>query len=149
MALIPIQSLRDMLKADDRVQEYGEAAIERARTTLAKENVFSRLVSEGEKENGLTPYEIAYEAAGFIVAGSGTTAVTLTYLVWAVLSHPSIQTLLEAEVAELQPGFDDSNLEALPFLGHRRNPTTIWSSTRQSPATTTKGWYSHRWLFRA
>jgi cytochrome P450 len=114
--MIPLSSLKDMLTADARVQEYGEAAIQRAKTTIAKENVFSRLIDEGEKENGLSAFDIGFEAAGFIVAGSGTTAVTLTYLVWAVLNDAEIQTQLEAEVATLQPGFHDDQLESLPYL---------------------------------
>ncbi|RMZ77241.1 hypothetical protein DV738_g4521, partial [Chaetothyriales sp. CBS 135597] len=113
---IPLKQFRELLRADDYVQEYGMLAIENARTKIDKKNVFSRIIAEGEKEGGLTPYEVAFEAGGFIVAGSGTTAVTLTYLVWAVLSHPDIQRRLEAEVNDLPSGFDDSQLESLPYL---------------------------------
>ncbi|KIW12718.1 hypothetical protein PV08_09996 [Exophiala spinifera] len=116
MALIPLKFVRDLLDVNDRVQAYGEAAMERAKTKSGKENVFSRLIAEGDRKDGLTRYEVAFEAAGFIVAGSGTTAVSLTYLVWAVLSHPDVQTQLEAEVARLPQGFDDSQLEELPYL---------------------------------
>lgn len=59
---------------------------------------------------------MAFEAAGFAVAGSGTTAVTLTYLVWAVLLHPDVQQRLEHEVGELEPRFKDAELDKLPYL---------------------------------
>ena len=85
---------------------------------LSKANLFSKIIAESQKEgaNSLTEYEVAFEAGGFIVAGSGTTAVSLTYLVWAVLNDPDVQTRLEDEVAQLQLGFDDHQLEKLPFL---------------------------------
>jgi len=85
---------------------------------MSKANVFSRILDEGRKSDGtgLTDYQVAFEASGLIVAGSGTTAVTLTYLVWAVLSNPEIQSKLEQEVDGLEKGFRDAALEALPYL---------------------------------
>ena len=116
MQLVPLKDVREMLKAEDSVQAYGSTAIEDARTKAGKENVFSRLLAAVGKEGGLTTFQAAFEAGGFIVAGSGTTAVSLTYLVWAVLSHPDVQKKLEAAVADLPLGFDDSQLENLPYL---------------------------------
>ncbi|KAF4414774.1 cytochrome P450 monooxygenase [Fusarium acutatum] len=79
-------------------------------------NIFSKLVAENEKDSeALTDYQVAFEAGGFIVAGSRTTAVTLTYLVWAVLSNPDIQARIEAEVAALQPNYTGADLEPLPY----------------------------------
>jgi cytochrome P450 len=84
---------------------------------IGSTNLFSKIVAESEKDKtALTDYEVAFEAGGLTVAGSGTTAVTLSYLVWAVLSHPEIQRRLEDEVCSLQPGFGDSDLERLPYL---------------------------------
>lgn len=112
-----------MLQAIERVQEYGRVAVTNAKgRTLSKANVFSRLIAQWDTEDGekrgkgLSEYEIAFEAGGFIVAGSGTTAVTLTYLVWAVLCHPGIQKKLEAEVSQLEPDYTDANLEKLSYL---------------------------------
>jgi len=89
---------------------------------LSKQNVFSRLLAQwytdaDQKEGqALTEADVSFEAGGFIVAGSGTTAVTLTYLVWAVLTHPDIQRKLEDEVAGLDVGYTDAQLEKLPYL---------------------------------
>ena len=121
--ILPLPAMREVLKADERVQEYGRVAVTNAKgRDMSKANVFSRLIAqwdiaETEKRGKvLSEYEIAFEAGGFIVAGSGTTAVTLTYLVWAVLCHPDIQTKLEAVVSKLESDYTDADLEKLPYL---------------------------------
>jgi len=119
LRLIPHPQLQDLFKLDDRVQTYGHVAVENAKEgQLSKANVFSRILDQGGKSDGsgLTDYQVAFEASGLIVAGSGTTAVTLTYLVWAVLSNPEIQSRLEHEVNGLENGYRDAILETLPYL---------------------------------
>ena len=51
-----------------------------------------------------------------IIAGTDTTGVTLTYLVWCVLSHPPLQRKLEEEVAALAEDFTENDLMNLPWL---------------------------------
>ncbi|KAH8680004.1 cytochrome P450 [Tricladium varicosporioides] len=113
---IPLKRIHHLVTADNRVQEYGRVAVINAKeSNLTKANVFSKIIAENEKD-GLTDYQVAYEAGGFIVAGSGTTAITLTYLVWAVLNDYQVQRQLEEEVAKLELGFTDSKLGNLPYL---------------------------------
>lgn len=50
------------------------------------------------------------------IAGTDTTAVTLTYLVWLVLSRPKLQAQLEAEASTLQDDFREPDVEKLPLL---------------------------------
>ncbi|TKX18291.1 Cytochrome P450-like protein 12 [Elsinoe australis] len=117
--LMPIPRLQYALQAEQRVQSYGLSAVRSAKSgTISKQNVFSRLIaaSDSEKADALSEYQIAFEAAGFTVAGSGTTAVTLTYLVWAVLKDRAIQQRLEEEVTQLQAPLRDAQLEKLPYL---------------------------------
>ncbi|KAF5962340.1 cytochrome P450 monooxygenase [Fusarium bulbicola] len=115
---IPIAVVQNLINADDEVQKHAEETMKHVRNSgIGAANIFSKLVAESEKDSeALTDYQLAFEAGGFIVAGSGTTAVTLTYLVWAVLSNPDIQAKIEAEVAALQPDYTDADLEALPYL---------------------------------
>lgn len=115
---IPVTSVQDVVNADEKVQEYAEETMLRVkREGLGARNVFSRLLAENEKDSDyLTDYQLAFEAAGLIVAGSGTTAVTLTYLVWAVLANPSVQATLENEVSALRSDYSDADLDALPYL---------------------------------
>ncbi|KAI1858148.1 hypothetical protein JX265_010816 [Neoarthrinium moseri] len=115
---VPIQSVQDFVKSDEEVQRIAEETMRRVRYSgLKGANMFSKLVAENEKEDAtLTDYQVAFEAAGFIVAGSGTTAVTLTYIVWAVLSNSSIQAKLEEEVGNLPETYTDEDLKNLPYL---------------------------------
>ena len=53
----------------------------------------------------------------YIVAGSDTTANTLTYLVWAVCRHPEVKAALVTELETLPAsGFGDGELKQLPYL---------------------------------
>lgn len=52
----------------------------------------------------------------FTVAGTDTTAVTMTYLVWCVFSRPELREKIEAEVAALSDDYTDSDLLNLPWL---------------------------------
>jgi cytochrome P450 len=103
---------------DDRVRERStEIMTDLKDRKLGRGNVFFGIQAIGEEES--TSHSVAYaayEAQSLIVAGSGTTAVTLTYLVWAVLKHPEVQARLEAEVKALPDGYKDANLETLPYL---------------------------------
>jgi cytochrome P450 len=57
----------------------------------------------------LTDDDIRKEASNFILAGADTTAITLTYLVWAVLKRPDLQVRID-------PAASDEALEHLPLL---------------------------------
>ena len=61
--------------------------------------------------------DVKAEASGLLVAGTDTTAISLTYLVWAVLKQPDLQRRLEEEVATLEEDFGDAECEKLPLLG--------------------------------
>lgn len=67
-------------------------------------------------ETSLSDAEVTDEAMNFIIAGSDTTATTLTYLVWAVCSDPSIKKTLVSELASLPDDFKDQDLRGLPYL---------------------------------
>lgn len=67
--------------------------------------------------------DVRTESTSLIFAGSGTTANTLTFLSYAVLSRPTLQQALEEEVAQLAEGFTDADLEQLPLLNAVINET--------------------------
>ncbi|KAI1856947.1 uncharacterized protein JN550_013549 [Neoarthrinium moseri] len=115
---IPNRAIQNFVNAEDNVQKFAEDTMRRVRYSGIKgTNMFSRIVNENEKEGAtLTDYQVAFEAAGFIVAGSGTTAVTFTYIIWAVLSHRAVQVKLEAEVGALADDYTDDDLKKLPYL---------------------------------
>ena len=113
---IPIPAIRRIHKTNERVSRQGWKAVENARQQdLRTSNIFTGIISQSEKNDGsIREVDAATEAQGMIIAGSGTTAVTLTYLVWAVLRLPDVRQALEAECGKLPPDFMETDLEKLP-----------------------------------
>ena len=88
------------------VEEQGAAA---------PPTLLSKLYQAGD--DGLAFQEVKDNAQGYIVAGSDTTANTLTYLLWLVCRHPDVQARLVAELAALpDDAFGDADLKPLPYL---------------------------------
>ncbi|KAK4502068.1 hypothetical protein PRZ48_007879 [Zasmidium cellare] len=80
-------------------------------------SIFGALVKKsGESE--LTPMDLIVEAQSFITAGTDTTAVTLTYLIWAVCRDEEIKLRLLRELESLPAGFKSSDVKALPYLNN-------------------------------
>ena len=96
--------------------EYGEKAVINAHKQGSDTNIFATIMREAEKGEELDDHDVRLEATALIVAGSDTTAITLAYLVWAVLCHPHVQRQLQAEVASLPSNFIEDDLEQLPYL---------------------------------
>ncbi|OJJ66764.1 hypothetical protein ASPBRDRAFT_188188 [Aspergillus brasiliensis CBS 101740] len=115
---VPLASFQAMFRPSDYLAEYGRRAVSNSRTNSnSTGNIFTGMLNESEKASSLLSEEdVVLEAGNLIVAGSDTTAVTLTYLVWAVLSQPMLQHDLEEEVSALDPNYNEAALEELPLL---------------------------------
>lgn len=72
--------------------------------------------ADGQEKTEITDIAVRTEAGNLIVAGSDTTAVTLTYLIWAVLKQPQLQASLELEVSDLSPDLTSEELKNAPLL---------------------------------
>ena len=73
---------------------------------------------------------VAMESANIIIAGGGTTAIALTYVVYAVLLDTRIRDKLVREIAQVEsPSFDE--LDKIPYLklGDQRDPPSLQSHT--------------------
>jgi len=115
----PIKRVQEITKSAHVIFEHGSLALKHMRSDDGNTmNIFGQMIeaSENSEKSLLTGDDIREEAKNFIVAGSDTTAATLTYLVWAVLKNPEIQRKLEEEVAKLGDKFDLAELEAAPIL---------------------------------
>ncbi|KKK14137.1 hypothetical protein P175DRAFT_0512102 [Aspergillus ochraceoroseus IBT 24754] len=116
----PIPFIRSAAAASRRLAVYAEQSIQRYKNMISlnptnpKQTLFTKLFDAGE--DGLTDSEIRYNAHAYIVAGSDTTAVTLTYLVYAVLKHEHVKQKLLAELRELPVDPTDKDLRDLPYL---------------------------------
>lgn len=102
------------------MRQYAEQSIQRYRTslaadpTLAKSTLFTKLFDAGKE--GLSDEQIRAEALGYIIAGSDTTANTLTYLLWSVCGRKEVKQALLNELQGLPEDFHDEHLRALPYL---------------------------------
>lgn len=123
-SFVPVKALQDALRLPQRLAAYGRWAIERHKEAVARDpdlrSIFARFLDPKRQQSEISDEEIAIEAANFIVAGSDTTAVSLTYLVWAVLRPAScvVREKLCEEVASLPTTASARDIGALPYLGH-------------------------------
>lgn len=100
-SLLPIASIRDLQRLGKKLHRYGKESMDRYRLQMmkispseVKPTFFTKMLVVG-KCRGLSDYDIEVEAGNLIVAGSDTTEVTLTYLIWAVLKDAQVlQTLV-------------------------------------------------------
>lgn len=116
---VPIPTFKRAAASGERMARYAQQSVDRYKNIVAqnvepKPMLFSKVMDK--KEDGLTDAEIRLEAGGYIVAGSDTTALTLTYLVWAVCHDINIRDKLVAEVTSLPDGFTDDDTRGLSFL---------------------------------
>jgi cytochrome P450 len=119
-SVLPIPIFKRVRQAGGRMAQYAQRAITNYQSMIEKnpenpkQTLFTKMFKGGP--DGLTLAEITPEAGGYIVAGSDTTAITLTYLVWAVCRKPAIRDKLVAEVNTLPPDFNMDHVRDLPFL---------------------------------
>jgi cytochrome P450 len=111
---------REVVKAGERMLDYADDCLSRykrlakADPVNPKPTLFTKLIQD--KKQSLSHIEIRAEAQSYIIAGSDTTANTLTYLVWAVCRDYDIKRKLVGELATLPEAFCDQDLLTLTYL---------------------------------
>jgi cytochrome P450 len=116
---VPIKKVQQIMMATKEINQHGEIAVRNMRKDGGSSlNLFSQMLAaaDGEQNVRLTDKDVKDEAGNLIVAGSDTTAVTLTYLVWAVLKQPQLQSQLEHELSQLSDGLSNAELESATLL---------------------------------
>ncbi|KND89234.1 putative sterigmatocystin biosynthesis P450 monooxygenase [Tolypocladium ophioglossoides CBS 100239] len=109
------------VEASRNMSRYASESLERYRGLVAaspdlvQQTLFTK-VFQAEDEDKLTFDEIRNEAQSYIVAGSDTTANSLTYLTWSVCRNPGIRDALVKELRTLPEAYTESQLRDLPFL---------------------------------
>lgn len=119
LGYLPFQGAQRIATADDVVYEHGSLAIHNMRNNSGNvQNLFGQMLaaSDSQEKVSLTDKDVREEAGNLIVAGSDTTAVTLTYLIWAVLKQPDLQARLEEEVASMSDDLTPTELEGSAIL---------------------------------
>lgn len=108
-----------MLMAERIVMDHGGLAYRNMRNTATNTtNLFGQMLAQADSSEkaALTEHTVRMEAANFILAGSDTTAVTLTYLTWAVLKRPDLRKAVEDEVLSLSDNLTYEELRDAPLL---------------------------------
>ncbi|EAU34328.1 predicted protein [Aspergillus terreus NIH2624] len=120
-SLLPLPVFRRVAAAGQRLIDYAQQSIDRYARLVEGSGVsappptlFMKLYNAGK--DGLSTTEIRNEARTYIVAGSDTTAISLTYLVYAVCRDERVHARLVDEVAALPENFDDRMMRELPYL---------------------------------
>ncbi|EYE97982.1 cytochrome P450 [Aspergillus ruber CBS 135680] len=116
---LPLPIFRKISDIGQRLKGYAQQSIDRYKRVISesddpKPTLFTKLYNAGK--DGLSDIEIRNDAQAYIVAGSDTTAITLTYLVYSVCRDVNIREKLVAEVASLPEGYTDRALRDLPYL---------------------------------
>ncbi|KAJ9604715.1 hypothetical protein H2200_010829 [Cladophialophora chaetospira] len=120
---LPVAAIQNALTLGNRMSQYGMAAIENHKKHVMQSSdkeaasLFSKFL-DPTKNQELSLAEISEEASNLIVAGSDTTAISLTYLVWSLLrpQHQSIKRKLLAEIADLPVNISAAELDRLKYL---------------------------------
>ena len=86
-----------------------------------KPTLFTKMFDS--EKSGLSHEQIRQEAQGYIIAGSDTTAVTLTYLIYAVSRDIRVRDKLVEELAAVPELVADRDLRDLPYLNQIINET--------------------------
>lgn len=110
---LPFRPFKAARQAQPRIVQFVQACIDDFRDRLGKGDSQSgllRLMVEArdeETDSGFTEAELIENAVIFIIAGSGTTASTLLYLIYELGKRPELQQRLEDEIRSAFNGFPD------------------------------------------
>lgn len=99
--------------ATESLQRYQRLVEENPEKPLP--TLFTKLF-RGEEEEVMTFKEILNSAMTYIVAGTDTTAVAMTYIVWNVCKNPEVRNRLLRELRKLPEGYHDHDLQKIPYL---------------------------------
>ncbi|KAK7705638.1 hypothetical protein SLS64_008007 [Diaporthe eres] len=116
-------------RADEMLEMHRQAVM--ADADNPKQSFFTRLFL-AESEEKLSWQEVRSNALTFLVAGTDTTANTLTYLTWAICQRPEVKAILLQELDQLPENFDDTHLKSLSYLNQ-----VIEETLRLYPAVAT------------
>lgn len=114
--ILPFQVTKELFCTLEILGDYAKAAVRNMRASGGSKNMFANIVAESEKGEKLDDRTVECEALAMFVAGTDTTAISLTYLIWAVLARPELRRKIEEEVGGLRPDFQDQDVEKLSLL---------------------------------
>ncbi|OAA41871.1 Cytochrome P450 [Beauveria brongniartii RCEF 3172] len=120
---LPVPVFKSVADASKRIRHYAQESLSRYYKLASSDaydshhTLFTKL-RQSEQNGEISFEEICANAQGYILAGSDTTASTLTYLIWSVCRRPDIKEELVEQLKTLPPDFDDDSLRSMPILGN-------------------------------
>ncbi|KAL4944989.1 hypothetical protein BDV06DRAFT_219796 [Aspergillus oleicola] len=111
-----VPQLQDVFYSQERMFAAGDHVVSQAREVKSASGGPSNLFKKALEAGSLTDTDIITDAGALLLAGSDPTAISLTFLLWCVLSRPEVQKQVEAEVAKLEGEVTDIACERLPIL---------------------------------
>lgn len=128
LGYLRLPRFNDIRKRIDRLKGYAVTSVERYENLVKSDSkhaphaLFSKMFQAGT-EDKMTVGEVTVSAQSLIIAGSDTTANTLTYLTWEVCRRPDIKKKLLEELNRLPADYNESHLRELSYLDHVINET--------------------------
>ncbi|KAI6778855.1 uncharacterized protein J7T54_000511 [Emericellopsis cladophorae] len=119
--ILPIGSFERARQASRNIDTYISDSLSRYQRLIdsdpsrAAHTLFTKM-NKAKDDDKLPFNELCGAAQTYIIAGTDTTAITMTYLTWAVCRRPSIQAKLVEELRTLPVHFADVHLRELPYL---------------------------------
>ncbi|KAJ5350576.1 hypothetical protein N7541_008303 [Penicillium brevicompactum] len=117
---VPLPIFKAPAESGKRLGMYSAQCVRKYQESLAqnpsgaKPTLFTKLFDT--EKSGMSFSDIRQEAQAYIVAGSDTTAVSLTYLTYQVCKNRRVQEKLVAELANVPEPVSDKTLRDLPYL---------------------------------
>ncbi|KAF7906306.1 hypothetical protein EAF00_000585 [Botryotinia globosa] len=118
--VIPIPIFKAATASAKLLQQYEEQSIQRSNKIAVEMESYPMLLEKlfRRDENGLFDKDILDNAMAFIIAGSDTTANTMTYLTWAVCKYTQVRDALVEELRSLPQDFTEQDLRGLTCLNN-------------------------------
>jgi len=119
---LPIPAVQEVIGLAKRIDTYGSLAIENLKEHLATSEgqnaatFFTRILSQ--EKSAISEEEIKEEASNLIIAGSDTTAISLTYTIWALLrpENARVKARLLEEIANVALTAGSKEVGTLSYL---------------------------------
>lgn len=121
---MPIWPLPETKRRQINLYKYANEALDRYRQHMAMDSAeprpmfFNKVMGDKGKQAALSEDEISAQAAGFLVAGTDTTAITGTYTIWSLCRHPEAKQKLLKAISHLPESPTHDELRAIPYLDH-------------------------------
>ena len=121
----PIWPFTTIEKINTCLTDYAKESLVKYRNQSAQSNdprpnLFDTIMGEKGQEAAVTEDELVSNAKLYLVAGTDTLAITLTYLLWALLgnTHARGRLLQDIELAGLPDKPTNDQLRSISYLDH-------------------------------